>query len=478
MKNSVYIILFIAFSLFSVKSYAGGCAPNTTNGTCATAVSITAGGACVSGTTCGGVAPSGSSACISGAYECSWYSFVATATDMYASVDMTANDGCFNRTEVFSGSCGSLTSLSCASGAPFEDIHTLTGLTIGNTYYIQNCYSPGGPCGNGGASIQCTSAGEPDPVCDQCSAPCGTAQGFATAPTAQDVVDGCTTSPFVPELQAGSTNTFCYDFGATNTTVDFNVIITSDCGGGNVTNFSWSLYTLGCGAPIQTGTLASLTFTGLTIGTGYVFCYTFDVPAGCTHTQHCPYFVGATPLPVKLTSFTAKVIDNSIINLDWITASEINNDFFTIERSKDGFTFEVVGIVDGAGNSSMVNDYLMVDDNPYKGTSYYRLAQTDYDGTTVGSDLVAVIVESSFGGLNVYPNPVEGLGYLTFNSNSDDIAVITIYDVTGKIIVVENYGAIRGDNKIELPTTDLPQGMYFITISNDKETSNIKFIKE
>jgi len=484
MKNNLYLIIVVIFSLFSIESYGGGACTPTTNGTCATSVALTPGAACVNGTTCGGGAPSGSSACIAGlGYECEWYSFTATATSLYVQLTMVTTSGCYNRSEVFSdgggGGCGGLTSLSCLSGAPIDDVHLLTGLTIGNTYYIQNCYSPGGPCGNGGSFEACISVGEPDPVCNTCADPCGTAAGYASTPTVQQVVDDCTTSPFVPELQAGSTNTFCYDFLATNTSVDFNVIITSNCGGGNVTNFSWSLYTLGCGAPIQTGTLASLTFTGLTVGVGYVFCYTFDVPAGCTHAQHCPFFVGGVPLPIELTSFTADVVDNAFINLEWITKSEINNDYFTIEKSADGRLFEMVGIIDGAGNSTTINNYSMQDMNPYKGTSYYRLKQTDYDGEFKYSDMVAVEIANLFDDLTIFPNPVEGLAFLSFSSaiSLTTVTSVSIYDISGRNVSSNDYLANKGNNKFVLETEELTQGMYFLTISNGLEVTTIKFVK-
>ena len=194
--------------------------------------------------------------------------------------------------------------------------------------------------------------------------------------------------------------------------------------------------------------------------------------AGVSAVVPCP-----AALPVNLVSFTASMIDNVYVNLDWITESEINNDFYTIEKSLNGEFFEVVGIVDGAGNSTTANSYSLADQKPYKGTSYYRLAQTDYDGTTIYSKLAAVTLESSFGGLTVFPNPVKGIGYLIFDSNVGGIAEIVIYNVAGKKIFTEQYNVTKGNNEFELTTVNLPQGMYFLTVSNDKETSNIKFVK-
>ena len=486
MRNKVSMFILTVFVLFSIKGFAGGggggCTP-TTSGSCATAVPLTVGAACVNGTTCGGGASDPASSCIGAGFECEWYSFTATATAMFVQLTNVSTSGCYNRSEVFNdgggAGCGGLASISCVSGAPLDDMHSLTGLTIGNTYYIQNCYPPGGQCFNGGFFEVCTQVGIPDPPCNTCAAPCGTATGYPTTPTTATVVADCQTTPFVPELQPGSTNTFCYDFIATNAIVDFNVIITSNCGVGNVTNFSWSLYdSPSCGAAIQTGTLASLTFVGLTVGNAYVYCYTFDVPAGCTHSQHCPFFVGATILPITLTSFTGEVDDNNLVQLKWITEAEINNDYFTIERSIDAQVFEVVGIVDAEGNSTLVNSYHIEDRMPYKGISYYRLKETDYEGTSKYSNLVAVNLESDFGDLSLFPNPVEGSAYLSFRSNIFDVTEVIIYDIAGKKVITKSFEVIKGNNRLELPSSDLPQGMYFLSIGNDKETSNIKFIKE
>ncbi|TVR38588.1 MAG: hypothetical protein EA392_08925 [Cryomorphaceae bacterium] len=155
-----------------------------------------------------------------------------------------------------------------------------------------NCLSGGG----GGGDNQ---------LCPTCEDPCGDALGYATEPTIPQVVEDCETPEFFPPLASGSLNTFCNSFTATVTSVSFNVIITSDCGAGNVTNFSWALYDITCGAPIQTGSLTSLTFSPVVPGNSYVFCYTFNVPFGCTHSLHCPYFVGATvdPCPTATISY-------------------------------------------------------------------------------------------------------------------------------------------------------------------------------
>lgn len=182
-------------------------------------------------------------------------------------------------------------------------------------------------------------------------------------------------------------------------------------------------------------------------------------------------------LPVELTNFTAEYI-KGFVDIKWVTASEINNDYFTVEKTVDGKVFEVVGVVNGAGNSNTVLNYGLEDERPTSGTSYYRLKQTDFDGKFDYSDLVAVDVKSNIDGLYIYPNPVTNNGLLNFSADRDGQFEVTIYDVTGRKVLFENYTVKEGENNIELPTSSLKQGMYFVYLGNENEQTNIKFIKE
>lgn len=184
------------------------------------------------------------------------------------------------------------------------------------------------------------------------------------------------------------------------------------------------------------------------------------------------------PLPINLLNFDATVEDNNKVNLNWLVSSEINNDYFTIERSLDGKTFEVVGIVDGAGNSSMVKNYNLVDDNPYTGTSYYRLKQTDYDNTSTYSNVVAVDIKTSVDELTLYPNPVTGNAQLAFDMNVAGDVFVQVHDVSGRLVLAERTNGLKGQNTIELTTDQLNRGMYFLTLRSGEELVSTKFIKE
>src|SRR6185436_5233689 len=139
------------------------------------------------------------------------------------------------------------------------------------------------------------------------------------------------------------------------------------------------------------------------------------------------------PLPVELVSFTASVIDNKEVLCKWITASEINNDYFTVERSKNGNEFEEVGKVDGAGNSTAVLNYSLTDYKPYTGISYYRLKQTDFNGDYFYSQVVAVTIFENASDILIYPNPSNGI-FNIIKNNMDIPVELFMYDMEGRLV--------------------------------------------
>ncbi|MBL0100798.1 MAG: hypothetical protein IPP49_12800 [Saprospiraceae bacterium] len=98
----------------------------------------------------------------------------------------------------------------------------------------------------------------------------------------------------------------------------------------------------------------------------------------------------ASPLPIKIKSFEISKLKESKTLLNLITASETNNDYFTIERSGDGVAYEAIGQIKGAGNSSKEISYEFVDEKPLSGINYYRIKQTDFDGQYSYSDIRSV----------------------------------------------------------------------------------------
>lgn len=186
-------------------------------------------------------------------------------------------------------------------------------------------------------------------------------------------------------------------------------------------------------------------------------------------TSFSPFTLASTttnnPLPIELTYFEA-LENGNYVDLAWETASEIDNDYFTIERSKDGVNFESIEKVLGAGNSSQSIEYSTVDKQPYSGVSYYRLKQTDFNGEYTYSD-VEVVNFSKSNEITVYPNPVKdvlNVNGLNFND------VINIYGVDGKLVYSGMSNTIN--------TEDYSHGVYQLVVTHENGTNDIiKFVK-
>ena len=142
-----------------------------------------------------------------------------------------------------------------------------------------------------------------------------------------------------------------------------------------------------------------------------------------------------TSLPINVLSFTG-YCDNQNIILEWSTASETNNDYFTVEQSFDGKIWSPIGNVDGAGNSTSQIDYSITDRNHSEEITYYRLKQTDFNGDYTYEDVININtcedhVEES---LTIYPNPSYGKIEMRFHGNSSDVNSIDIFNSRGQKI--------------------------------------------
>jgi hypothetical protein len=187
------------------------------------------------------------------------------------------------------------------------------------------------------------------------------------------------------------------------------------------------------------------------------------------------------PLPIELLSFDAVKQGEDVLTT-WVTATEVNNDYFVVERSQDGVNFEPVGTKMGSGNSSVTLYYSMFDTKPFKGISYYRLRQVDLDGTETKSRLVAVNFFND-GVLTVFPNPLKTSDInLRFPAAADGEVIMEIIDMIGKIRASELLNVKKGINEIyQHGIPDLPKGAYFIrlkpTASEIAEPMQTQFVR-
>lgn len=181
-----------------------------------------------------------------------------------------------------------------------------------------------------------------------------------------------------------------------------------------------------------------------------------------------------TPLPIDLLSFSAKVEFDKQVRLDWTTASEDNNDYFTIERSVDGNMWIELLKVDGAGTSSEILTYSAVDEKPYSGESYYRLKQTDYDGQFEVFEIKRVEILSllSKSSLTAYPNPVNHLVKVSSDMNS--LSTVGVYNLLGQNVTDLTRVINRSGSDLELDLSELSSGVYYIK-SGDQ---SVKVYKE
>lgn len=185
---------------------------------------------------------------------------------------------------------------------------------------------------------------------------------------------------------------------------------------------------------------------------------------------------GADPLPIELISFEVKP-NNDNIEISWATTTEINNDYFTLERSKNGVNFTSIAIVAGAGNTTTTQYYSNLDFEPWDGINYYRLKQTDFDGNYSYSAIKAVNY-SKTDNLNaiIYPNPTTNELNVLFSKISENQLNIQIYDVLGKLIFNQNQEILS--NKATISTDWLSKGLYTISIITKSYSHKQLFIKE
>ncbi len=179
-------------------------------------------------------------------------------------------------------------------------------------------------------------------------------------------------------------------------------------------------------------------------------------------------------LPVELLYFTASV-EGEKVNLSWMTSSEINNDYFAIERTRDGISFETIAIIDGAGNSTQPLLYLETDTEPFGGISYYRLKQVDFNGAHSYSSIVAVEVEQKTFDVAVFPNPATEQFRISARGEMCAEMSVVITDIAGRKCFSSTMSGDRRElviSKEQLPGA----GMYTLVVTDEKSTYTEKII--
>jgi len=176
------------------------------------------------------------------------------------------------------------------------------------------------------------------------------------------------------------------------------------------------------------------------------------------------------PLPVQLLSFSGRCEMTHVV-LEWTTASETNNAFFTIERLNDAFNWEVICRINGGGNSSSALHYSCTDELSHVNTTYYRLTQTDFNGVTAFHtpiEVSACIGETA--PLNIFPNPTRGMVTITCGC---DLSGVILYNALGQsVYILESTSSFQ--QKLDL--SFLPAGVYLLEVGRGNQIRRKKLV--
>ena len=176
-------------------------------------------------------------------------------------------------------------------------------------------------------------------------------------------------------------------------------------------------------------------------------------------------------LPITLLSFEAAPYGDRRVRLQWTTVEEINNAFFTVERSADGINYEALAQLDGAGTSTEIRAYQYIDQEPVNGNSFYRLKQTDFNGEFEYSWVARVYMEPNQAlTLRFYPNPVYGGEDLHVEIIGMGQGTVGLYDMQGKRMTEIT---ASGNTTLVFKTGGMPAGLYLLKLYDQERGINL-----
>jgi hypothetical protein len=188
---------------------------------------------------------------------------------------------------------------------------------------------------------------------------------------------------------------------------------------------------------------------------------------------------GDDPVPVELVSFTAAAVVNNVM-LKWITATEINNMGFNIERRSEYYsTYETIGFVGGAGSTTEIRNYSYTDNNLVSGKYYYRLKQIDFDGTFEFSNEVEidVIAPEVYSLEQNYPNPFNPSTNISFSIAEAGQVKLSVFNLLGQEVAAPiNEFREAGAHTILFDASLLTSGVYFYKLESGQFSQTRKML--
>lgn len=180
-------------------------------------------------------------------------------------------------------------------------------------------------------------------------------------------------------------------------------------------------------------------------------------------------------LPVTLVYFDGEK-NRDGIKLNWLTGSELNNDYFSLEKSEDGISFYEIAQIKGAGNSEVETYYEYDDIITKNGSYYYRLKQVDFNGDFEYSSIKYFDFYEVLKTTSISPNPTRDKLNVNLYSNNEDRLYLDIIDLNGQIVINKSSELTKGENIISLNVQDLSPGIYFARIRSSFESEVLRFI--
>ena len=206
--------------------------------------------------------------------------------------------------------------------------------------------------------------------------------------------------------------------------------------------------------------------------TGFGAAMAVEVYNGSAQVDHMRITVYTTSiLPVELVDFYATKTEKRTVMTNWVTGSELNSDYFEIQRSSNGSFFETIGVVQAAGNSNNLITYQFEDENPLNGMVYYRLKQIDFDGSFEYSDIRQIELKGEEA--LIYPNPVTDWATVSLDNKNVTVSIVSS---TGKIIDTQE-GYFFNEN-YHFNVSSYPDGVYYLVVNEFGSTTTKKFVKQ
>jgi len=222
-----------------------------------------------------------------------------------------------------------------------------------------------------------------------------------------------------------------------------------------------------------TASLPERTYSGIASGAGAGSIQSNTTNTFGPFTFSSIGLVSLNPLPVELLHFDGECLDGSA-ELRWATASEVNNEYFSVEISRDGENFIQIGTVNGAGNSNSLLNYTYRDLNPGNGVHYYRLVQNDFDGRSESSRVIAVnCAVNQTNGLSAYLSESNEL-VVTLDAGTGPEMNVLLIDMTGRVVKSFKSAISSGYNERRFDLTNIVTGNYVVKVIENNALHHTK----